>query len=430
MSTMTFSQKIKPWVVVLSASLFFFYEFVQMNMFNTINGDLMRALSINATQVSNLSAFYFYADVIFLFPAGIILDYFSTRWLIAGALGLCTIATIALSFADSYVMVATLRTLSGVGAAFCLLSAVRLATRWFPAKNLAMVTGFIVTMAFIGGAVAQAPFAILNEHFGWRQTVFYDGLMGILFIAIILWQVRDYPAASALQKNNEKLLRNVTFWQSIFMTWKNPQNWLGGLYTSFINLPILILGALWGSQFLVQVHHYTPEEAGTVSMMLYMGALIGCPVLGRLSDQLGRRKIPMIIGAIISIVLILAIMYVPSPSFTMLIALFFLLGFVTSIQIIGYPLIAESNPNALVGTATGWAAVLIMGGGAFGQPLFGWLLDRGWDGTKVNGVPVYTASDFHFALTIFPIMFTIALLISLLVRETYGKAFVETGKNK
>lgn len=416
---------IKAWVVIFCASLFFFYEFVQMNMFNTINADLMRTFNINASQISNLSAFYFYSDVLFLFPAGIILDHFSTRKIIVLALSLCTIATLALSFAHSYRFAATMRACSGVGAAFAFLSALRLATRWFSPKHLAIATGFIVTMAMLGGLVAQTPMTILVIHLGWRKAVFIDGLMGILFIAIAAWQIRDFPLGSPESKHSQVVLDKLGFWPSIFSAWKNTQNWLGGFYTSFINLPIFIIGGLWGTQYLTQIHHLSKAQAATVNTMLFLGFAIGSPIIGWLSDAMQRRKLPMIIGAIFSIIIVLAIMYLPNLNFWSLLVLFLLLGFIVSVQIISYPLIAESNPNALAGTANGWAAVLIMSGGAFGQPLFGWLLDAHWDGTKIYHIPFYTAADYRFAWLLFPTMFIIALLISLFVRETHCQAYPE-----
>ena len=385
----------------------------------------MRAFNITASQVSNLSAFYFYSDVIFLFPAGIILDHFSTRKIIVLALSLCTIATVALSFAHTYQVAAAMRALSGIGAAFCFLSALRLATRWFSPKHLAIATGFIVTMAMLGGLVAQTPMTILVGHLGWRKAILVDGLVGILFIAIIIWQVRDFPPGSKERELSAAVLNKLGFWQSVFSAWKNLQNWLGGFYTSFINLPIFVIGSLWGTQYLIQAHHLKKEQAATISMMLFIGFIIGSPIIGWISDTMQRRKRPMIIGAIFSIIIVLAVMYLPNLNFWGLLILFLLLGFISSAQIISYPLIAESNPNALAGTATGWAAVLIMGGGAFGQPLFGWLLDYHWDGTKVHGVPFYSSSDYHFAWLLFPTMFAIALILSFFVRETHCQAYPE-----
>lgn len=410
---------LRAWIVVLSASLFFLYEFMQLNVFNTINADLSATLNIDGRQISNLSAFYFYADVLFLFPAGIILDYFSTRRLIIAALSLCTVSTTLLAFSHTFTQMAILRTLSGVGAAFCLLSAVRLATRWFPPKHLAVATGVIVTMAMIGGSLAQTPFALLNQHFGWRHTLMVDALLGFVFIMVIAWQVRDYPPGSKAKTADEKALKKMGFWPSVFAAWGNPQNWLAGLYTSFLNLPILVIGALWGTQYLTQVDHFTLTQASLVNMMLFVGTIVGSPVLGWFSDAVGKRKAPMIACAVLSIAVVLMIMYLPHPSFINAFGLFFLLGFITSAQIISYPLIAESNPSAITGSATGWAAVLIMAGGAFGQPLFGYLLNLHWDGTKVHDVPLYSMSNYHFAWWLFPIMFTVAFIISLFIKETY-----------
>ena len=412
----------KAWLVIISASLFFFYEFVQMTMFSSINADLMAAFNTTATRISNMSACYFYADVLFLFPAGILLDRFSTRKIIILAMSLCTVSTIIFSFVQTYEWAMAMRLLSGIGAAFCFLSALRLATRWFPPSHLALATGMIVTMAMLGGMVGQAPISILVQNFGWRHTVLVDGLLGIVFIAIILWQVRDYPPGSSI-KMEQNQLQQLGFWKSIFQALRNSQTWLAGFFTSFINLPILVLGALWGTEFLVQVHHFSQTQAATVNMMLFLGFVIGSPIAGWWSDHLGRRKLPMLLCAVLSLIVILIIMYTPSLNFWSALLLFLALGFISSGQIIGYPLIAESNPSCLVGTATGWAAVLIMGGGAFGQPLFGWLLDLHWNGLKINNVPIYTAADYHFAWLIFPIMFIIAFFMALLARETYCKVY-------
>ena len=414
---------VKAWGVTLCASLFFFYEFVQLNMFNTINADLMAAFNATATHVSNLSAFYFYTEVLFLFPAGIILDRFSTRWVIVVAMSLCTLATIGFSFSHSFEFAATMRAISGLGASFCLLSAVRLATRWFPPRHLALATGMIVMMAFLGGMLAQTPMSLVMQHFGWRDTVFYDGLMGIVFIAIILWQVRDFPPHSHGKEKNESVLHELGFWHSIGLAVKNTQNWLAGWYTCLLNLPILIIGALWGTEFLIQAHHLTQTQAANVSVALFLGAMIGAPFMGWYSDRLGKRKPLMIWGAIVSIILVLIIMYAPDLSYMSWLVLFLLLGFFTSAQIISYPLIAESNSNALVGSGTGLAAVIIMSGGAWGQPLFGWLLDLHWNGVKVNDVPIYTMQNYHFAWMLLPIMFVVALIFAAMIRETSCKVY-------
>src|SRR5579871_5475412 len=124
-------QKLQPWLVCFTASLFFFYEFIQMNMLNAISTELMQTFSINATQFGKLSAYYFYANMIFLLPAGIILDRVSTKKIMLTALSICVIGTFAFALAPNIFVASTSRFFAGIGSAFCFLSGVRLATRWF-----------------------------------------------------------------------------------------------------------------------------------------------------------------------------------------------------------------------------------------------------------------------------------------------------------
>ena len=407
---------IMAWVVVMVSALFFFYEFLQMNMFDTINASLMRAFNINGAQVSGLSAGYFYADIILLFPAGIILDKFSTHKLLSVAMAISIIATFCLSFTSNYWVAFAMRMLSGFGAAFNLLSSLRLASRWFPAKRLALITGAVVTMAMLGGVVAQTPMTLLVNHVGWRHAVRYDAGLGVLFLICIIIFVKDFPKGyvqAEIEKPNKlKLSKTIAY------ILKNKQNWYAGFYTCFLNLPILVMGALWGIQYLTQVNHFSRTQASLINSMLFIGTILGSPLLGWLSDTMKKRKPIMIVCGLISMVLILMIRYWNLPAFSTMLILFLLLGFFTSSQVISYPVITESNPLALTGSALGMASVIIMAGGAVFQPLMGYLLDWHWTGLKVAGIPLYSIHDYHFAFMIFPITFVISIIFSFIIRET------------
>ncbi|MSP52827.1 MAG: MFS transporter [Gammaproteobacteria bacterium] len=402
------------WIVVLTSALFFFYEFLQMNMFNVINNDLMQAFNIGATQVSNLSAGYFYADVLLLFPAGILLDRFSTRWILVAAMSVCVVATFLFAFSENYWFAFAMRLLCGFGAAFNLLSSLRLASRWFASKQLALVTGAVVTMAMLGGMAAQTPMTLLVAAVNWRHAVMIDSGIGLIFLLLIILLVRDYPR-NYLKTHLEPHAPQLR--QAIWTTIRNSQNWFAGLFTSFLNLPILVLGALWGINYLVQVNGFSRTQASLIDSMIFLGMIVGCPLLGWISDRIRQRKKPMIYGAIFSIIIIFTIRFWPNASFSTMLILFFLMGLFISSQVISYPLITASNPLSLTASALGLASVIIMGGGAIFQPLMGFLLDLHWNGTKIAGVPVYSIADYQFAFWIFPIMFVIGLVCACLVKE-------------
>lgn len=71
--------QLKPWLVCFAASLFFFYEFIQMNMFNAISQDLMKEFGLSGESLGYLSSTYLFADVVCLFPAGMLLDRFFSK---------------------------------------------------------------------------------------------------------------------------------------------------------------------------------------------------------------------------------------------------------------------------------------------------------------------------------------------------------------
>jgi len=410
------SVSLQAWLVCLSASLFFFYEFIQMGMFNSISSQLMHDFGINATQLGYLSATYFYADVAFLFFAGMLLDRFSTRKIILLAMSICVGATIAFAVSSNIWLAGISHFAAGVGNAFCLLSCIKLASRWFPPQRMALITGIIVTIAFIGGTVSQTPLTLLVQSLGWRYAVLIDASLGVIILGIIWHFVCDKPADA--QTTTQQCAIKPPVKDSIKFVLTNKQNWLGGFYTCFLNLPIFLLAELWGVMYLVQVHHIPQTNASIITSMVFIGSIFGCPIVGWLSDYMGKRRLPMIVGAICSLAIILLIMFMTQLSFNLLLILFFALGFFTSAQVISYPAITESNPKAYTGTSLGIASVLIMGGGAVFQPLFGWLMDLNWDGKMINGTAIYSPHDYFLGMAIMPVAIIIGLLAALLFKET------------
>ncbi|MBM3201611.1 MAG: MFS transporter [Chlamydiae bacterium] len=404
----------KKWLVCLSAALFFAYELVQMHMMNSISTMLMRDLHLNATSFGLVSATYLLADVIFLLPAGIILDRYSTRKVILTALFFCILGTLGFGFANSLWFACICHFLSGIGNAFCFLSCMMLVSRWFPREKQAFVVGLMVTIGMLGAVIAQAPFSSLAKIFDWRGALFIDAGIGFGILGLIYAFVKDAPADEIIREK----LANAPFWSLVRSSLFNLQNISCGLYTGLMNLPLMIISAVWGSLFLMQVHYIPSETAAFIVSMICMGTIVGSPLFGWISDKMGKRRLPMLLGALSSFVVMMLIIMLPHPSQAILTVLFFLLGLTTSTQVLGYPMITENNPKELTGTSMGVAAVIIMGLAAFIQPLSGKLIDWHWDGKMAGGIPIYSVSDFHTAFMIFPLAFLLSFLLIFLIKES------------
>lgn len=418
------TSKWMPWIVIFSAALFFFYEFIQMNMISSLAPYLMQAFSIDATHLGNLSATYFYSTILFLLPAGQILDRFSTRKVILTALMICVLGTFLFALAPYYWMAGISRFLTGVGSAFCFLSCIRIASRWFSNERLALIAGLVVMMAMLGGTIAQTPLTYLINVLGnWRHAIMIDAGVGLIFWIIIFSLVKDYPPEKINQRDADKAkLQAFGYWSAMRSSYLKLRNWLCGLYTCFMNLPIFLIGGGgFGSLYLQQVKHLSTLQASFPPMMIFFGTVVGSPLAGWISDTLGRRKLPMQVGAILSIALMLGVIYLPA-SLTVYAILFFLLGMISSSQIISYPLVTESNPKILTATSVSVVSFTTLSGGAIFPPLFGYIMDRAGDFQIVNNIHVYSAADYHQAMWIMPLTMFIALIVTFFIRETYCRS--------
>jgi MFS family permease len=394
-----------------------------MHIFNTINGQLREAFQLDAVQIGNFFSMYFYANFIFLFFAGTLLDRFSTRKLLLMAISISIVGTFLFSIATVYWLAAFGRFMVGTASSFCFLSCIRLASRWFPPQSMAFVTAVIVTMAMLGGLVAQTPFALLTEWLGnFRHALLLNTALGVVVLILNFLFVQDRPIdGERIVVIEHQQLKALGLWRSIKLAALNPQNWLGGIYTALLNLPVFVLGGLWGILYLNGADHLTKEEASYATALFFVGVIFGSLSYGWFSDHIERRVLPMIIGAILSFIVMMVLLYVPHLSLAMIILLFFLIGFVTSSQVLTYPLIAELNPSYITSTALSIDSVCIMASGFIIPPLFGWLMELSMTHHALDHVTIYTAEDFKWAMLIMPISFVIALIVTFFMRETYCK---------
>ena len=222
----------KAWTVCISAALFFFYDFIQMMMCNALSDVLMRDFAIEAKGLGILASSFILSDVLFLFPAGLIIDRVSTRKVTIIMLSLSIFGALGLAFTDSFVLACSFRFIAGIAHAFCFLCCVSFATRWFSSNHQAYVIGLIITIAMCGGLVAQTPLALLSDAIGWRNALLANVGLGVFVLLLVYLFVQDHPAERAeLNEQNRLELYQMGFWQSLVKAVTNAQKLVvGNLY--------------------------------------------------------------------------------------------------------------------------------------------------------------------------------------------------------
>lgn len=408
-----FKSSLLPWMVCFAATLFFFYEFIQGNMFASIAANIMQDYQIQADKMAYLSSIYYLSNVLFLFIAGMILDRFSIKNTILIAMFLCVISTFILAYSHSFYIALLCRFITGIGSAFCFLGPVRLASHWFPPKRMALVTGAIVTVAMTGGMLAQYPLTKLVAYVGWRQAVQDVGILGFAMLIVMFFWIKERPQVAV--KEEGQPIKILTAAKKAYF---NPQYLRAALYTSLMNMAIAVFGAMMGTLYLEQRLGISSEQAAMVNGMLFLGAIIGAPLVGWLSDKMGVRILPMKAGVLASMLTLLGVLYLP-VSLSVMAVLFFLLGFFTSAQVISYALVAESSSPMMTATAVSVISILTQGGYLVYQNLFSSLLTNYGGMHMINGVPVYLLEAYQHAAIILPVGLFIAFLLLFGLKETH-----------
>ncbi len=401
-----------PILVCFFVSFFFFFEFMQMSMFNTLGPSLLSDFSITSTQVGSLAAAYFYMLTIMLLPAGILIDRFPIRNILLISLAISILGTTLFSFAQSFNIAFLCRIFSGIGGSFAFLVCLRVAANLFPPKHLSMIIAVITTFAFLGAIFAQTPLTWLVIHIGWRQS-----MQVIVGIGLWIWLMnfiftRNLAITTEIKANNSL----AGIFSSIKQAACQMQTWLGGFYVALMNMPTVILGASWGILYLQQVHHFSAMQASYIASFLFAGLILGSPTIGWLFTQFPGKKTLIFFGALILFLLSFALFFSGGLTLIELVALFFVLGFFSGAQCFGYTVVIENNPHEITATASSFSSMVIMIVSALAKVFFGSILNQDWNGLMVDKIPVYSAHSFLAAMSILPVSFFVSILISIFVK--------------
>jgi MFS family permease len=147
------------------------------------------------------------------------------------------------------------------------------------------------------------------------------------------------------------------------------------LISGLLFIPTTIFGMTWGVRFLQEARGREYESAVPLAATVPLGWMIGCPLLGFISDRLGRRKPVIFGGSLVMLGMLAWILYGDAAVFRGP-AVGILLGVASGAAMIPYTVIKEANPPQLGGSATGVINFINFTFSALLGPVFGSRLTR------------------------------------------------------
>ena len=392
-------------VVWILTAVFYFYQYAMRSAPAVMMPELSEAFGVSAVGVASIVGLFYYGYSPFSLVAGVAMDRFGPRRLVPFAAVVAGVG--AVLFATGSPPVASVgRFLQGAGGVFALVGAIYVATKNFPASQAATLIGATQMFGMAGGSAGQFVVGpMISGGVGWNYFWIGMGVLGLV-IGIVLF----FLIPSERSKSAGGGLREVA--RAFAIVFKNPQSILCGLIAGLMFIPTTIFDMIWGVRFLQEAHGMDYGEAVMRSATVPFGWIIGCPLLGFVSDRIGRRK-PVIAGAAIVLLACLAwILYGPPGVLPP-----YLLGLITGIAsgaaMLPYTVIKEANPPQFAGTSTGVINFINFTFSALLGPVFGWTLQKVSAGAERMDLS-------HFQTTFRPLLYgvAVAVLLTLLLKET------------
>nr|WP_283938471.1 MFS transporter [Sphingomonas alba] len=391
-------------------AVFYFYQYAMRSAPAVMMPDLTSAFGMSAVGIASLVGLFYWGYAPFSLVAGVAMDQVGPRAVVP--MGAACVAVGAMLFSTGDTTLASIgRFLQGAGGVFALIGAIYLVSTYMPASRAATMIGFTQMFGMAGGSAGQFVVGpMIGSGVHWDAFWLWAGVIGVPIAIALFFLIPSKKAAEA--KARPSLGVALRGFGTVFA---NPQSILCGLIAGLIFIPTTIFDMVWGVRFLEEAHKVEYSEAVLRSASVPFGWIIGCPLLGWISDRIGRRK-PVIFGALILLFLCLAMILFGPTNILPPYALGLVTGIASGSAMINYSVIKEANRPDLSGTATGVINFINFSMTALFGPIFAKSLAAASGGGDRQLV--------HYQDTFQPLLYGVALafVLTFFLRETGPKA--------
>jgi MFS family permease len=399
-------------VAWLVTAVYYFYQYTLRSAPAVMMPQLSDAFGIGAAGVASMAGLFYYGYSPFSLVAGVAMDRLGPRMVVP--LGAAAVGVGALLFATGSNTAASVgRLIQGAGGVFALIGAAYIATANFPASRAATLIGATQMFGMAGGSAGQFVVGpLIGAGVSWRVFWMGMGLLGLVISGLLLVLLPPSPPSA----RRDDWLRSAA--SALAQVFRNPQSILCGAIAGLLFIPTTIFDMIWGVRFLQDAHGVEYASAVVRSSTVPIGWIIGCPLLGFMSDRLGRRKPVIVAGALVLLVCFALILHGPVglfPPYTLGIVA----GIASGAAMLPYTVIKEANAPEVSGTATGVVNFLNFTFSALLGPVFSGFL------MALGGGTVPPTLE-HYQTAFEPLLYGIglAIVLTFLLKETGSAARV------
>ncbi|MCD6045568.1 MAG: transporter [Gammaproteobacteria bacterium] len=349
------------------AAVFYGLDYLQHTVPSVLIEPISISIGVNYVDIATIMSIYFPIYALSQIPAGYLIDKYGVKQALGWS---CLLVSLGLfcMLASSVSTIIIGRILIAVGSAFAFIGALKTISIWFVPKYFSLFVGITQSIGVLGGLTGQVFINYLIETQSWQGALFNIALFGVVWSLVIFFLLKNKPSAatplvpvSATHQGNKK---NGNFFSII----RDKNIWLLAIYAAIMVGTVMnTFAELYDVVFLKKSLHMSSQQATYITMFIFIGVGVGAPLHGIISYHFSKQSIWMRWCALMTLIVFLLIPIASIASFTtsILIPIYFLLGFFVSSMLLSfsiarccYPIDSHGTIFALVNTIIGFGGFL------------------------------------------------------------------------
>ncbi|WP_234787284.1 MFS transporter [Mycolicibacter sinensis] len=342
----------RPWIVWGTGLLSYVVAVLDRTTFGVSGLDAADRFSTGPGALSSFVILQLIVYASMQIPAGVLLDRFGPKAMIASGVAVLSAAQLTLSLTHSLPVAVGAYGVVGLGDAFVFISVIRLLPNWFAPERVPLLTQLTGICGQFGQLLSAVPFLAILLHGGWTAAYLSAAALGVLAVALTLALCRDAPAGTPVAVQ-PRTFRAV--FGDVKTVWSRPGTKLG--FFTHLGTPFSanVFALMWGVPYLTTAQGLSRGVAGAL-LTLSVATFV---VVGLLTGTLSARRPQHRTGLVLAMIALTAAIWavlltLPSPApHWLLVVLIVVISAGQPVSILAFDFARTYNPPAALGTAQG-----------------------------------------------------------------------------
>ena len=342
----------RPWIVWTTGLLAYIVAVLDRT---TLGVSGLAAADRFSTGPGLLSTFVVLQVVVYAgaqIPAGVLLDRFGSKALIAAGGVLMASGQLVLAFTESLPMAIAARAVVGLGDAVTFISVLRLVPHWFTMRQVPLVTQLTGICGQLGQVLSAVPFLAVLTAMGWTVAYVSVAALGVLSIVLTLAVVKNTPDGTTTTREPTSVRDTLS---SVKTVWLRPGTRLGFFTHMGTQFSVTVFALMWGVPYLTVAQGLSAGVAGALLTMSVAAAISSGVLVGVFTGRHPHRRSRLVLAIIASNALAWSVVLaLPGPApLWLLVVLVVVISVGGPGSMVGFDFARTFNPSTTLGTAQG-----------------------------------------------------------------------------